>query len=151
MALFKINSFFIKSVLFVFFAVVIIGGFIWYAETRPAIPESDILSRSGIHWHSQLTIYVKGKKQEIPANIGIGAVHQPIHTHDEDSDQGIIHMEFGSLVRKQDTALGRFFKNWGKDMRSFGANIKIFVNGKENADYENYIMRDNDKIELYYE
>lgn len=130
--------------------VAAIGGFVWYVATRPPIPESDIVSRNGFHWHSELAIYVKGEKQNIPANIGIGAIHQPIHTHD-DSNQGIVHMEFQGLVLKQDITLGRFFKNWDKDMRSFGANMKMLVNGKENIEYENYIMRDKDKIELRFE
>ncbi|MBI3337302.1 MAG: hypothetical protein HY005_01595 [Candidatus Staskawiczbacteria bacterium] len=128
----------------------IIGGLIWYVATRPPTLESDIISRTGLHWHPELAIYVKGEKQEIPENIGIGAVHQPIHTHD-DSDQGIIHMEFQGLVRKQDAMIGHFFRNWGKDMRSFGANMKMTVNGEENTEYENYIMLDKDKIELHYE
>lgn len=131
-------------------AVLSVGGFVWYITTRPPIPKGDIISRSGIHWHSELTIYIKGKKQEITPNIGIGAVHQPVHTHD-DSDQGIIHLEFPGITRKQDTTLGEFFKNWGKDIRSFGANMKMTANGKDNTEYENYIMRDNDKIELRYE
>ena len=130
--------------------VAVIGGLIWFAATRPPIPESDIVSRSALHWHPELTIYVKGEKQEIPANIGIGAVHQPVHTHD-DSDKGIIHLEFQGLTRKQDIMLGQFFKNWDKDIRSFGANMKMTVNGEENTEYENYVMRDKDKIELHYE
>lgn len=130
--------------------VAVIGGVVWYAVTRPATPESDIISATGFHWHPELAIYVKGEKQEIPPNIGLGAVHQPIHTH-EDSDKGIIHMEFQGVVRKQDTALGQFFKNWGKDIRSFGKNMKMTVNGEENTEYENYAMKDKDKIELYYE
>ena len=36
-------------------------------------------------------------------------------------------------------------------MLSFGANMKMTVNGKENTEYENYIMRDKDKIELRFE
>lgn len=131
-------------------AVAVITGFVWYIATKPATPESDIVSRTGFHWHPELTIYIKGKRQEIPPNIGLGAVHQPIHTH-EDSDKGIIHMEFQGVVRKQDTALGRFFEIWGKDMRSFGQNMRMMVNGKENTEYENYPMKDKDKIELYYE
>ena len=135
-------------------AIALIGGLILYIATRPPVPENDIVSRNGFHWHPELTIYIKGVKQEIPANIGLpagmGAVHQPIHTHD-DSGQGIVHMEFEGLVQKRDTTLGQFFKNWGKDMRSFGANMKMTVNGQENTEYENYIMQDKDKIELYYE
>ncbi len=132
-------------------AVLAIGGMIWYAAARPPVPESDIVSRSGFHWHSELAIYVKGVKQELSPNIGIGAVHQPMHTHSEDAGQGAIHLEFQGVVKKEDIMLGKFFKNWGKDMRSFGANMKMTVNGQENTEYENYIMHDKDKIELYFD
>ncbi|MEK7081745.1 MAG: hypothetical protein AAB537_02765 [Patescibacteria group bacterium] len=125
-----------------------LGGFIWYIATRPPIPASDIVSRTGFHWHPELVIFVKGEKQEIPENIGLGAVHQPMHTHD---DLPLIHLEFQGLTRKQDIILGQFFKNWGKDMRSFGANMKMVVNGEENIEYENYVMRDHDKIELRFD
>ena len=119
--------------------------------TRPPIPESDVVSHSAFHWHPELTIYVKGERQEIPANIGLGAVHRPIHTHADDTRQGIIHLEFQGLARTRDVLLGQFFKNWGKDIRSFGTNMKMTVNGEENAEYENYSMGDKDKIELRYE
>ena len=36
-------------------------------------------------------------------------------------------------------------------MWSFGTNVKMTVNGKENTEYENYAMQDKDKIELRYE
>lgn len=127
-----------------------VGGFIWYVTTIPPVPESDIISRNSLHWHAELAIYVKGEERKIPANIGLGAVHQPIHTHD-DASQGVIHLEFSGLVRKQDITLGNFFKNWGKEMRSFGTDMIMTVNGKENTEYENYIMRDKDKIELRFE
>jgi len=111
---------------------------------------SDVLAAAGMHWHPQLEIYVKGEKIEIPQDIGLGAIHKPIHTHD-DSGQGIIHMEFPGLVRRQDAALGQFFNNWNKDVGSFGTNMKMTVNGQENTEYENYVMRDGDKIVLSYE
>lgn len=111
----------------------------------------NILSRNGFHWHPELTVYVKGVKQEIPPNLGIGAVHMPMHTHSEDASQGIIHLEFQGLVKKSDVTLGRFFQTWGKDMRSLGTNIKMTVNGKENTEYENYVMQDKYKIELNYD
>lgn len=130
--------------------VAVIGSLVWLVASQSKTLESDIVSRNGFHWHPELAIYVKGEKQEIPANIGIGAIHQPIHTHD-DSGQGIIHMEFQGLIRKQDIALGQFFKNWSKDMRSFGANMQMTVNGKENIEYESYIMGDKDKVELRFD
>ena len=130
--------------------VAIVGGLVWLVASQPETPESDIVSRSGFHWHPELAIYIKGEKRELPPNIGIGAVHQPIHTHD-DSNQGVVHMEFQGMARKQDVTLGQFFKNWGKDIRSFGANMKMTVNGEESTEYENYVMRDKDKIELRFD
>ncbi len=132
------------------FGVAIVGGLVWLVASASKTPEGEILSRTGFHWHPELTIYVKGEKQEFPPNIGIGAVHQPIHTHD-DSSQGIVHMEFQGMVRKENATLGQFFKNWGKDMRSFGTNMRMTVNGEENTEYENYVMQDKDKIELRYD
>ena len=102
----------------------------------------------GLHWHPSLEIYVKGVQQEIPEGIGLGAVHMPMHTHD---DLPLIHLEFNGVVRSEDLMLGEFFKNWGRDMRSFGANMRMMVNGVENVEYENYLMHDGDKIQLFYD
>mgnify|MGYP001568183730 CR=1 FL=1 len=138
-----------KTLILIGIVVLLFAGSVWWSKSLQK-NDPDVVSQSGFHWHLELVIYVKGEKLEIPKNIGIGAVHEPIHTHD-DSGQGIVHMEFEGLARKQDVTLGRFFKNWGKDMRSFGANMKMIVNGKENTEYENYLMRDKDKIELHFD
>jgi hypothetical protein len=131
------------------FGIAVIVGLVWLVVSQPKTPESDIASRSGLHWHPELAIYVKGVKQDLPANLGIvGSSMAPVHTHEAD---GVIHLEFQGLVRKSDITLGQFFKSWGKDMRSFGTNLKMTVNGKENTEYENYIMQDKDKIELRFE
>lgn len=129
--------------------LLLVGGASWSRKLQKNDP--DIVSRGGIHWHPELTIYVKGEKQEIPANIGISQVHEPTHTHTEDAAAGVVHLEFENLVRKQDITLGQFLKVWGKDIKSFGPNVKMTVNGKENTEYENYLMQDKDKIELRYE
>ena len=130
--------------------VVLAGGFIWKVSTRPPVPESDLISQTGIHWHPELSIYMKGVKQEIPSNIGVTTLSMtPIHTHEAG---GVIHLEFdGVAVYKNDVTLGQFFKNWDKDMQSFGMNIEMTVNGKESTEYESYVMHDKDKIELRYE
>jgi hypothetical protein len=89
--------------------------------------------------------------------VGIGAVHNPIHTHETD---GIIHLEFGGVVKKEDTNLGKFFEIWGKDFSKdsvmghktgVDGAIKMKVNGIPNAEFENYLMKDGDKIEVIYE
>ncbi|QQG38272.1 MAG: hypothetical protein HYS26_01850 [Candidatus Kaiserbacteria bacterium] len=110
--------------------------------------DPDILATNGMHWHPQLSIFVKGEQIEIPQNIGIGSVHQTMHTHD---DLPLLHLEFPALVRQADATLGRFFSIWGKDMRSLGANMRMTVNGQVSTEYENYVMHDGDKIELHYD
>lgn len=133
------------------FGIAVIAGFVWLVASAPKTPEGEILSRNGFHWHPELAIYVKGVRQEIPPNLGIGVAHQPMHTHSEDASQGVIHLEFQGLVKKSDVALGKFLQTWNKDINSFGTDVKMTVNGKENTEYENYVMRDKDKIELRYE
>lgn len=122
------------------------------------VSEEQIISRTGIHWHPKLTILINGEKQEIPANIGIaGQIHQEIHTHEKD---GVMHMEMSGLVTKDETKLNNFFRVWGKEFTSEkifdktnGQNgtVKMLVNGQENKDFENYLMKDKDSIEIRYE
>ena len=123
-------------------------GAAWWSKTLQR-NDANIISTNGIHWHPKLAIYVKGEKLEIPANIGIGTVHLPVHTH-EDITSDIIHLEFGSMVRKQDILLKEFFKSWNKDINSFGSTVKMTVNGEENTEFENYLIQEGDKIEIRY-
>lgn len=108
-----------------------------------------IVSRSGLHWHANIEIIVKGKNVEVPPNIGLEAGHNPVHTHD--NEPNVIHMEFPGIVRQNDLILGEFFRVWKKDIRSFGENVKMTVNGAENIEFEKYHMKDKDKIVLKYE
>ena len=123
------------------------------------VPEDQIISRKGIHWHPRLSIYIKGEKQEIPANFGTGAAHLPIHTHDDAKD-GVLHLEMQGLVTKEETRVGKFFQLWGKDFNSnklfdktngSEGTVKMSVNGQENTGFENYLMKDGDRIEIKYE
>ena len=138
--------------------MLLVGGVLWSKSIQSSNP--DVISQGGIHWHPQLTIYVKGQQVEIPANTGIGPRfantrgYDPqmqmaaMHTHE---DLPLIHLEFmQGPVYKEDITLGQFFKIWGKDMRSFCANLHMTVNGKENTEYETYLMRNGDNIELNY-
>jgi len=134
--------------------VVVVAGLLIgsvYLSRSLQTKDSNIISTRGIHWHPVVEIYVDGEKQVIPAELGLGAKHEPIHTHTEDAADGVIHLEFDSLVRKSDTRLGNFFRIWDKDIRSFGDNLTMTVNGEDNTEFENYEMQDGDKIELRYE
>lgn len=152
----------LKKFLWIIILVLIIGGgisaLVWFLATRPSIPESEIISKQGIHRHVELSISILGQKQGISDNIGIGfGGHNAIHTHGKDR---IIHLEFSGLVKKDDIKLGRFFKVWGKTFNKdcifdkcngVEGELEMFVNGEQNFEFENYIMQDEDKIEIIFE
>lgn len=141
--------------------ILILGGGIfggsWFLITRPPTPEATIIAKQGIHWHADLTIKILDSYQDIPADIGISITHRPIHTHETD---GVIHMEFPSLVKEDNIRLSRFFEIWGKNFNKdcilnkcteLDKEVKMFVNEEPNYEFENYIMQDGDKIEIIFE
>ncbi len=142
--------------------VVLVGGIVLVSKTNEVnIPEDQVVSKQGLHWHPKLTITFDGVKQDIPANIGMaGSIHQELHTHDEDAKDGVVHMEMQGVVSKDETKLANFFRIWGKNFNSTSIldkttetskSIKFLVNGSQNSDFENYLMKDGDKIEIRYE
>ncbi len=140
------------------------------ATTSPSNTASDVISSAGIHWHPELSIIIKGVKQTIPANIGIGMQYAgykyydsmmmmaDMHTHDA---SGQIHWEvMKGPVTKDEVVLKAFFGVWGKTFNNScifeycngpQGTVKMFVNGKENTKFENYQVKDGDKIEIRYE
>ncbi len=120
-------------------------------------PANEINIRShqniALHIHSNLKILIDGEEIEIPANIGVSeGVMRPVHTHDS---TGEIHIE-GPY--KRDFTVGDFFLVWEKtlnsncvfDYCSEKGELKFFVNGKENNEFENYVMKDRDQIRIQY-
>lgn len=70
-----------------------------------------LLSAEGtaLHIHAHLDIYIHGKQQTVPAEIGvISSGISPVHTHDT---SGIIHVE--SPDANAVYTLGQFFDIWG--------------------------------------
>lgn len=144
--------------MYIVLAALAVGGVVWIStltSSSGASTENPVISPSGIHWHPHLSIIIKGETVPIPPGIGLsGTVHNPIHTHDPD---GTIHLEFERRVTEKDTALKKFFDVWGKDFSQHsllgnttgeGGTVTMTVNGKENFEFENYHMKDGDKIEL---
>jgi len=139
--------------------ILLLAGGVWWSNSQQS-SDPNIISTRGVHWHPQLTIYVNDEKQDIPANIGIGTQYASMptfdqsmrmtamHTHEPD---GTIHLEFPGRVTREDTTLGNFFMIWGKDMMEFGPSVTMTVNGKENTELGEYLMKDGDKIELRYD
>lgn len=141
--------------------VLVIGGaFFLTRDAGSSVPADQLVSKGAIHWHPKVSIYIKGKKQLIENGIGIAPTHQEIHTHEEDYKDGVVHMEMQGPVTKDETKLGNFFKIWGKEFSSTklfdktnGADEKVImlVNGKKNTEFENYLMKDKDNIEIRFE
>tara|TARA_B100000315_G_scaffold254957_1_gene297135 strand:+ start:432 stop:992 length:561 start_codon:yes stop_codon:yes gene_type:complete len=151
----------IKNVLLIAAVALIVAGVIisigWFLVTRPPSPESEIISDQGIHWHTELSITILGQEQVIPDDVGHGSPEQPVHTHEEDN---FIHLEFVGLVKEDDIRLGRFFKNWNRQFNQdciftncngVEGTVKMFVNGEPNFEFENYVMRHEDKITIIFE
>lgn len=144
--------------------IIIMGLIIWgmisligNANERTIVDESNLnftAPNEPIHWHPHLTIMIDGKKETIPANIGLSGAEMLIHTHATD---GILHME-NSRPTKKTVTLGYFFEVWGKklskdcifDFCTDKGTLKMSVNGKENFEFENYFMQDGDNIIIEY-
>ncbi len=139
--------------LVIWFIISLIRGI----NERTVVDESNLnfeTPRGAIHWHPRLTIEINGETYPIPANIGIGQAHMPIHTHETD---GILHMENNRPTKKTVT-LGYFFEVWGKKLSkdcifeycTDKGELKMYVNGEENFESENYFMQDKDDIRIEY-
>lgn len=145
--------------------LVILGaafGLIFWGNRQPESGVEDITQMCiqhqnlRLHIHPHLKIVIKGEEEPIPANIGIvsPSCFRPIHTHDA---SGTLHLE---LPRPREVKLGEFFLIWGRQFNSNqifdhqnGAEgrVKMFINGQENTEFENYIMKDLDQILIMYE
>lgn len=143
------------------------GGFLFWGKFNQATvvtfwPNTQIACLNNghenaiLHIHSNLTIKVKGQSLAVPANIGIlPNCMAEVHTHDE---IGKIHVESINKLRK--ITLGDFFAVWGKDFSETkfmdhslvaGESLKLLVNGKEEKLLNQYILKDNDQLEIILE
>ena len=141
--------------------IVLIGAVVYFSKTQaPSTLSENVVAANGLHWHPRLAVYTNGEKQKFTDSIGLGAVHQKMHTHTEDYKDGVVHMEMTGVVTNEQTRLGNFFRIWGKKFSSTQifdktngpeGTVKMSVNGKVNTDFENYEMKDKDLIEITFE
>ncbi len=162
------------STLLILVGVVVFGGKSQTAQDELAasfsVLDNEVIEQGGIHWHPELAIYIHGEKQHIPTSIGIGEPYSSsrwykpamgmadIHTHE---GGGVLHWEMAEgPIRKGHVKLGAFFEIWGKPFSKtqiFDATngeqgtVSMLVNGQPNTEFENYLVRDKDKIEIRYE
>jgi len=144
--------------------IVLIGLFAWgvsffvgdISECKTmSVTEMNIGGHNNLvsHIHADLKIIIDGAEQVIPTNVGVlPGVMRPTHTHDS---TGHIHIE-GTCPR--DFLVGDFFQVWNKgfdqecifDKCTDSGTIEMRVNGKDNLDFENYIMGDGDLMVIEY-
>ncbi len=147
--------------------VLVLGAIMAIAMNDPAAKQAasfqgtdaEVVSEKPVHFHPNLQISINGEKQEIPANLGVTPTSMgEIHTHDS---TGELHYESSlAPVKKGHLKLARFFEVWGKSFNSNqildtkkaeGDKLVMLVNGSEVTDYENYIVKDGDKIEIRFD
>ncbi len=157
----------IKMLSFASFLAVSI--FLLGACTQQKPENIDGVPQQPIHWHPKLKIIIKGEEQFIPPGIGIstgknidnqisGMRMAPTHTHESD---GTIHLENNRPWLKPETlTLGYFFEVWGKNFNSScifeycineNGSLTLTVNGQQNFEYENYVLKDNDLVVIRYD
>ncbi len=139
-------------------AIVAISALLYKAPEAQAINgvECHSIESTTYHVHSHLDVFVDGKNQTVPAQIGI--LTSPnclywLHTHDA---TGTIHVE--APQQKQFT-LGQFMDIWQKtapSSKSFfnsvsGKPIKAYVNGTEvPGNYRSIELQSREQIVLAY-
>jgi hypothetical protein len=110
------------------------------------------LSESIYHVHAQVKIFVNGKQQTVPNNIGIdpgGDFLSSLHSHDE---KGIIHME---AVEKYPFTLGQFMTVWGVKFTPTqlgayrvgqGLVLETYLNGKKVPNGPDTVLKQSDRV-----
>ena len=101
------------------------------------------------HIHAHLDLYVKGKRVQVPASIGIDYQQQfitELHTHDA---TGVIHIESPVLTT---FSLGQLFGEWGVKLTSrcvgqYCGGLHWWVNGKpKTGDPAAHVLRAHEEI-----
>ena len=152
----------------IFFIVLVFAVFILLLKKSPRPENTTGVPQQPIHWHPKLKIIIKGEEQFIPQGIGINIGNNidnqissmrmsPTHTHESD---GTIHLENNRPWQKPETlTLGYFFNVWEKNFNNScifeycngeNGHLKMAVNGKENFEFDRYMMHDKDEIFIEY-
>lgn len=146
-------------------SVASIAFYAYYTSTRAATSNKltldDIACNQNeydtYHVHSYLSLYVKGQRVPIPANIGItSSCLYWIHTHQEQPD-GFIHVE---APQQKNYNLGNFLDLWGEKFPQLQYPLElkqkdgwqVYVNGeKYNGDYHDILLDAHTIITMAYD
>lgn len=103
-------------------------------------------------WGVKLEIFIFGELQQIDPNVGItGETKSKLYTLKADN---VIYKQ-----GEENATLKEFFDIWGENFNSTcifdycnngNQSMRMYVNGVENTNYENYVMKNNDIITIDY-
>lgn len=150
--------------------IVVVLMFLGYAgyafnSWRKGLPEKPYTDRP-VHWHAKINVEICGQARELPSGRalrahGKGAVGTSLIHHHYD---GLAHIE-GRVLRPEDISLGAFFdaiggkfseteifdKKNGDTCGDKPGRVKLYVNGVENTEWRNYVLKDEDEINIKFE
>jgi len=134
--------------------LMLVGGII-YLVTK--IPREPYPSRA-VHWHIPIAYNLCGNTSQLVERPN----HSLIHGH---SDK-LVHVE-GKIPSTKAIRLGIFFDNIGMEFSrdrigkykngdtcpnsNTPGQIKLFVNGKENTEFREYVLKRSNRIEVVFE
>ena len=99
-----------------------------------------------MHLHSELSIEIDGKIQNIPNTIGIEkSCERAIHMHND--TMGKIHVESQTV---RDYTLGDFFSVWGEKIEKENYDLIMTVNNQPSKESSSVILKNDQKIKLVY-
>lgn len=147
--------------------IVVIGFIFWFNNAsskvqnfqNPNVMSNEVPS-SPIHWHPKIEIKIDGESIRIEDNIGLASGrHSPTHTHDE--GDGTLHLENNNPQAQPETmSLGYFFNTWRKTFNqdcildkcvsTDGGELKMFIDGEQNYEFENYIFKGEERVLIEY-
>ncbi|MEW6721762.1 MAG: hypothetical protein AB1324_00715 [Candidatus Micrarchaeota archaeon] len=143
---------------YLFAAVLILAGA--YLLLGAKSPYAEGTMAGPMHWHPRVSVYIEGEEVRVPDNLGVSRQpHLPVHTHEE--GDGTVHFEFSQAkVPRNQLTVGYFMNEvWGQQYNSSclmdrcndgKKKVTMTVNGRENLEFERYVMADGDEVEIRY-
>ena len=118
-------------------------------------------SKGQVHWHATLKVFVCGEEKLMPAPVGEHHLGLPLlHTH---ADR-LIHIE-GTILNPEEITLGKYMGVIGQNFKDDElldkkngdlcndqpGKVKLLVNGKENDQLTQHVIKDGDDYILRFE
>jgi len=148
----------IRNLVILILVLVGIGYFIFFLFTTEKV---ESYSGGQVHWHSRINVFICGNKFAMPNPFGNQHLGSPLlHTHDDQ----LIHIE-GTVWNPEDITVGKYMEVIGLNFKDGelidkengdlcgdeSGNVKLVVEGVENSELTNYVIKDDEDYELRFE